>query len=258
MKVLVTGLNGTLAPVLAALLRHQGHEVLAWDRAAQPTDDEDAGRAWLDRVRPDAIAHLATGSVHWAGWMAWWAAQGDRPFIFASTAMVFDGGGPHRPADERDARDDYGRGKARSEDAVRQAHPFASIARLGWQIDLARGGNTMLATLERWQQEQGVIEASRRWRPACSFIDDTVSVLAQLLLEPLPGVLHLDSNADEGWRFDQIARALAQAADRPHWVVRGVEGYRHDQRLLGGPLDLPPLSQRLPALSMPRPARRPG
>jgi dTDP-4-dehydrorhamnose reductase len=187
--------------------------------------------------------------------MAWWAAQGDRPFVFTSTAMVFDGGGPHRPADARDARDDYGRGKIRCEDAVRQAHPFASVARLGWQIDLARGGNTMLATLDRWQQEQGVVEASRRWRPACSFIDDTVAVLAQLLQEPLPGVLHLDSNAQEGWRFDQIARALALAAGRSHWQVRAVDGYRHDQRLLGGPLHLPPLSQRLNLPSGARPAR---
>ena len=151
---------------------------------------------------------LAIGSVHWAGWMAWWASQGGRPFVFTSSAMVFEGGGPHAPSDERDGRDDYGRTKARSEDAVRQAHPFSSIVRLGWQIDLQRGGNTMLATLERWQQEQGRIEASRRWLPACSFIDDTVSVIAQLLLEPLPGVLHLDSNAHEGWRFDQIAQAL--------------------------------------------------
>ena len=123
--------------------------------------------------------------------------------------MVFDAqpDGPHQPADPRTARDPYGRGKAVCEDAIRRAHPFASIARLGWQIDLARGGNTMLATLDRWQAEQGAIEASRRWRPACSFLDDTVDVLAELLHEPLPGVLHLDSNADEGWAFDRIARA---------------------------------------------------
>ena len=190
MRVLVTGLHGTLAPALVALLRAQGHEVLGWDRADRSPEDERSGRAWLDRVRPDAIAHLAIGSVHWAGWMAWWASQGGRPFVFTSSAMVFEGGGPHAPSDERDGRDDYGRTKARSEDAVRQAHPFSSIVRLGWQIDLQRGGNTMLATLERWQQEQGRIEASRRWLPACSFIDDTVSVIAQLLLEPLPGVLH--------------------------------------------------------------------
>lgn len=247
MKVLVTGLNGTLAPVLAARLRTDGHEVIGWDRARQPVDDESAGRAWLDQVRPDAIAHLATGDAHWAGWMAWWSAQGDRPFVFTSTAMVFDAqpDGPHQPADARTARDAYGRGKIVCEDAIRRAHPFACIARLGWQIDLARGGNTMLATLERWQQEQGRIEASRHWRPACSFIDDTVDALAQLLNEPLPGVLHLDSNAETGWRFDRIARALAAAAGRRHWQVHSVDGYRHDQRLRGGALRLPPLSDRL-------------
>ena len=48
------------------------------------------------------------------------AAATDLPFLFTSTAMVFDHepDGPHRPADPRTARDDYGRMKIASEDAV--------------------------------------------------------------------------------------------------------------------------------------------
>ena len=34
MKFLVTGMNGTVSPVLAARLRRDGHAIVAWDRAA--------------------------------------------------------------------------------------------------------------------------------------------------------------------------------------------------------------------------------
>jgi dTDP-4-dehydrorhamnose reductase len=91
------------------------------------------------------------------------------------------------------------------------------------------------------------------WSPACSFIDDSVAALAQLLQQPQAGVLHGDSNAREGWRFDQIAAALAQAARRD-WQVESVDGYAHDQRLQGGALALPDLSTRLSALG----AQAPG
>jgi dTDP-4-dehydrorhamnose reductase len=240
---------------LAALLRVQGHEVLGWDRAAHKPADEAGGRAWLDATAPHAIAHLATGDAHWAGWLAAWAAQRGLPCVFTSTAMVFhhQPDGPHLPADARTAQDDYGRGKIVCEDAVLAAHPGASVLRLGWQIDLQATGNTMLRALDAWQAKDGQVAASRLWRPACSFIDDSVAALAQLLHRPLAGVLHGDSNAREGWRFDHIAAALAQAAQRD-WRVEPVDGYAHDQRLQGGALALPDLSSRLSALG----AQAPG
>jgi dTDP-4-dehydrorhamnose reductase len=253
LKVLVTGLNGTLAPRLAEWLMAQGHEVLAWNRHAHQPADEAAGRTWLDTQDIGAVAHLAMGDAHWAGWLAWWAAQRGLPYVFTSTAMVFHHlpDGPHLPDDERTAQDDYGRSKIDCEDAILRAYPQASVARIGWQIDLHANGpksNTMLRTLDDWQAKEGRVAASCRWRPACSFMDDTVAALAQLLLQPRAGVLHLDSNAQEAWRFDQIAAALAQAAQR-NWRVEPVEGYAHDQRLQGTAMNFPNLSARLPALA---------
>ncbi len=256
-KLLVTGLNGTLAPRLAELLIAQGHAVLAWDRRAHDPADEAGGRVWLDGQGIHGVAHLAMGDAHWAGWLAHWAAQRDLPFVFTSTAMVFHHApdGPHQPGDERNAQDDYGRGKVACEDAVFRAYPGASVARIGWQMDLHTSGsnhhhsNTMLRALDDWQAKEGRVAASCRWRPACSFIDDTVAALAQLLHQPQAGVLHLDSNAKEAWRFDQIAAALAQAAQRD-WRVESVEGYAHDQRLQGTAMDFPHLSARLPALAL--------
>lgn len=248
MKWLITGLGGTLAPMLAQAARARGVKVLGWNRHQIDPQDSAAAQAWLRHEAPDAIAHLALGPLSWAQQLAAHAAEAGKPFVLTSTAMVFDHqpDGPHAPADPRNARDDYGRSKIGCEDAVLAAHPQAMVARIGWQIDPAQPGNNMLMALDRWQAEQGEVAASRAWTPACSFMADTAAALAQLLCVPVPGVHHLDSNADEAWRFDQIVRALQQACDRPHWRLRVHDDYRHDQRLVGGPTRLPPLSQRLP------------
>ncbi|MCK9688644.1 sugar nucleotide-binding protein [Scleromatobacter humisilvae] len=253
MRLLVTGLTGTLAPHLAHLAEAAGWRILGWDRHAVPADDGVQARAWLAQARPDAIAHLAIGNVVWAGLLAGHAHEHGIPLLFTSTAMVFDHDpdGPHDVADARTARDDYGRGKIACEDAIRRACPAAAIARLGWQIDERAVGNNMLAELDRWQARDGRIVASSRWTPACSFMADTCEALLALLTTRQAGTVHLDSNAAEAWRFDEIVMALKTRFARD-WTVE-VDGsaaaYAHDQRLVGGSATLPALSTRLPSLA---------
>jgi len=246
MKILITGLNGTLAPRLAEAARAAGHDVIGWDRAAVNPDDEAAAAAWLSAQAPDAIAHLGMASARFAGWLA---ARCER-LLFTSTVMVFDNepDGPHGVDDARSAQTDYGRYKIDCEDAVRAASTTAVIARIGWQIDLERPGNNMLMTLDDWQRRDGRVAASRLWTPACSFMLDTAPALLALLEAPQPGIHHLDSNAGEAWRFDEVARALATEFGRD-WRVETNEDYRHDQRLVGGLTRLPPLSARLSGLA---------
>lgn len=245
MRILITGLNGTLAPRLAEAASAAGHEVIGWDRGAVDPEDEAASAAWLARQAPDAIAHLGMGSARWAGFLA---ARCER-FVFTSTAMVFDheSDGPHDVADARTAKDDYARYKIACEDAITAASASAAVARIGWQIDPSRPGNNMLRALDDWQARDGRVAASRAWMPACSFMADTAAALLALLETPRPGLHHLDSNAGEAWRFDELARALARAFRRD-WRVEAHEDYRHDQRLVGGPTVLPPLSARLARL----------
>ncbi len=252
MQLLITGLSGTLGPRLAQRAIASGWQVCGWDRRVVPADDRPAARREIERLRPDAIAHLAIGSVAWAALLARHASEQALPLVFTSTAMVFDHepDGPHDVAAQRNAKDDYGRLKIASEDAVLAACPRAAIARLGWQIDEHAGGNNMLAELDRWQARDGRVKASARWTPACSFIDDTCDALLGLVAGRAGGMLHLDSNAVEAWRFDQVVAALRARFARA-WVVeadRGDEAYRHDQRLAGGAVALPPLSARLPEL----------
>jgi dTDP-4-dehydrorhamnose reductase len=250
MRVLITGLAGTLAPHLAQAVRAAGHEVLGWNRAAVSPDDAAAGAAWLAARHPDAIAHLAMGSPEWAARLAAHAATRALPFVFTSTAMVFhhEPDGAHAPGDERSARDDYGRCKIACEDAVRASHPGATVVRIGWQIDARARGNNMLAHLDQWQARDGRIGASRAWRPACSFMADTAAALLALIEAPRAGVVHLDSNAREGHAFDAIVAALAAHFERRQWVIAPNDDYRHDQRLVGHEALMPALAERLPAL----------
>ena len=187
MKWLITGLGGTLAPVLAREAEGQGVEVIGWNREEVPPDDIAASQAWLKAAQPDAIAHLGMGSPEWAGRLAAYAARHDLPFVFTSTAMVFhhEPDGPHATHHNRTAQDGYGQYKIACEDAVRKAHAGASIARIGWQIDPTQPGNNMLMALDQWQASQGRVAASRRWKPACSFMVDTAQALADLLRQPV-------------------------------------------------------------------------
>ena len=250
MKLLLTGLNGTLAPVLAQSARARGMDVIGWNRAKVPPEDTQTALRWLAEESPDAIAHLAVGSVEWAGMLARYAAERSLPTLFTSTAMVFDNqpDGPHQPGDDRNAKDDYGRIKIESEDAILASCSHACIARIGWQIDPHRSGNNMLAALDRQQAQDGCILASEAWRPACSFMEDTAEALAGLLLKPVPGITHIDSNADEGHDFASIVAALRQNFQRHAWIIETTRDYLHDQRLVGGEALVPPLSERLPAL----------
>ena len=249
--ILITGLNGSLAPRVAQAARQRGYTVAGWDRSAVPPDTPAACHAFLAQLQPRAILHLATGSVAWATYLATYAAEQGIAFLFTSTAMVFDHvpDGPHGVGDARTAQDDYGRSKILSEDAVLTAHANAMVARIGWQIDPDGIGNNMLRALDDWQLREGCVAASQTWRPACSFMTDTAIALLDLIEHPAPGVHHLDSNAQEGHSFERIVAALQIQYQRPHWQIRVHSDYVHDQRLVGGPGRMPGLSERLRTLS---------
>lgn len=250
MNLLITGLRGTIGPVLARRAGARGASVCGWDRSRTDPEDREASRLFLDTAKPDAIVHLANGSPGWAGSLAAYAAAREIPFLFTSSAMVFhhEPDGPHAPGDPRTAEDAYGRYKIACEDAVRTAHPGAMIARIGWQIDPHQPGNNMFTQLDRRQTQEGFVPASTLWRPACSFMEDTADALLGLCRNPSPGVVHLDSNAVGGHGFDAIVDALRDAFASDSWVVRRTQEYRHDQRLIGHEGLLPLLSARLPLL----------
>jgi dTDP-4-dehydrorhamnose reductase len=239
MKVLITGLNGTLAPHLARVADQHGAVVIAWPRASLAAEPSEAAQQWLAAQQPHQIYHLGMASEVYAGLLASYAAQRSIPLVFTSTAMVFDHlpNGPHRISDERTAKDDYGRYKLRCEDAIAAANPRAVIARIGYQMDMANPtGNNMIAHLDQQGGNASNIRASEAWFPATSLMSDTAQALwalgQHLQVDPtFAGVHHLDSNATDQLNYVQIVAALKVKLQR-HWSIEATQDYVHDQRLI--------------------------
>jgi dTDP-4-dehydrorhamnose reductase len=249
-RTIITGLNGTLAPHLAATIEKHGGEVLPWDRQAIDPDNTEHAWQWLSSQQPKAIAHLAMGSPSWAAFLARFCAVNSIPFIFTSTAMVFDclPDGPHQVTDALTAKDDYGKYKIACEEAIFAVNANAMVMRIGWQIDENSTGNNMLHALDNWQADQGEVAASVLWVPACSFMADTANALQQLIASPVAGIHHFDSNAVEAHNFFTLAQALAKQFGRSTWKIREKADYAHDQRLVSQGIQAPALSKRLLSL----------
>jgi len=138
--------------------------------------------------------------------------------------------------------DDYGRYKLECERRVRAAFPDACIVRLGWQMALRRGGNQMVEHLHQWQVEQGFVAASAHWFQACSFLEDTGGVLADLLEGSESGIFHLDGNP--GWEFSRIATVINRALGCG-WDVRTAEDPRLNNMLRDPRLPCVSIARRL-------------
>jgi dTDP-4-dehydrorhamnose reductase len=229
-KILLTGMNGTVAPVLAEELRRRGDEVVAWDRGAVSPEDRGAIESFIRETKPSALVHCAMGSSQWAEDMSRVCAEEGSTFLYVSSASVYGTQqyGPFTVDDVPQPSDDYGRYKLECEQRVRAANADARIVRIGWQIALRPGGNHMVEHLIRRQAEDGHISASTEWFPACSFLDDTARALADVL-ELASGLYLLDGNP--GWSFRDIAVALDTAMGGK-WDVRSTQEFRWNNRMI--------------------------
>lgn len=246
MKILITGLQGTLAPHFARYVEGLGHEVVGWDRNQTDPNDSAACHAWLENQSPDVILHLALGGEDWAAQLAGWCANRGRPFGFTSSVMVFDNesDGPHSPDDTPTTQDEYGRYKARCERRILEVNPRALIVRIGWQMDLQGGGNNMVQQLTDQHRQQGHINASELWMPAASLMSDTAAVTWELLANGAHGIHHLDSNAESALNFVELVTLLANTLGQ-NWKIHPNQDYKHDQRLVDPRVNMPSLKYRL-------------
>lgn len=238
-QALITGMHGTVAPILAEVLNAAGWETVGWDRQVVPPEDEAAGAAFISQIQPDWICHLALGAERWGAFLAEQARHYSAGFLFTSTVMVFSNipDGPHHPADTRTSQEAYGRYKIRCEDQVQAANPNAIIGRIGWQIGRTRGGNHMLEALHQTQAQEGIVRCSTAWIPATSFLEDSCAGLLELMERREAGVYHLDSNARTALNYFQIVQKL-KTIFQTNWVLEPHAEYVHDQRLLDDRISL--------------------
>jgi dTDP-4-dehydrorhamnose reductase len=260
MRALVTGGRGTVGVALRRRLQAAGWDVSSWDRSRVPIDDYDTMVAFVRSTQPDALFHLAVASqptqprlpsaeawsvnYEWTSELAWICRQLGVRFVFTSTVMVFTEAqpGPYTISSRPDAAHDYGRDKRLTEERVFEQNPHARVVRMGWQIGDDLEGNQMAA----WLHERGSVQASTRWIPACSHLDDTADALVSIS-SARPGLYHVDGN--EGWSFYDIACALRERHGSA-WTIDPVTDRAYDQRLHDARVRLPPLVERFPELRL--------
>ena len=224
-SILITGLHGTVAPVVAIALKRDGFDIVGWDRSMVPETDLAASLELLERSQPQKVYHIGMGPPEWAALIAGWCRENDRPFLFTSTASVFAGRSepPYTIADEPDSTDEYGRYKHACELAILGANPDALIVRLGWQIGDRPGSNTRVDYLERGAAD-GILELSTNWFPACSFLEDTAEALLALESRGESGLFHLDGNP--GLSICEIGKRLNELhANR--WRIKATNEPRY-------------------------------
>jgi dTDP-4-dehydrorhamnose reductase len=248
MKALLTGLNGTVAPVLAQALVKAGHTVVAWDRARVPTDNAQAASEFIRDERPDWFCHIATGSPDWAECVAQVCAREGVKFLFTSSVSVFAAAqrGPFMVDAIPQPADDYGHYKFNCEKRVRAANPEALVVRLGWQIGTAPGGNQMVDYLERSFQAQGRLAASTKWYQACSFLTDTADGLAYCMETQPGGLYHLDGNP--GLNFYEVVLGLNRLLGQ-RWRVTPSDSPVQNNLLQDDRLHVNPITRRFPAMN---------
>ncbi|MFT6987666.1 MAG: dTDP-4-dehydrorhamnose reductase [Psychromonas sp.] len=245
-KLLITGMNGTVAPIVAKEFELNGWNIVPWDRSKISPENEQQSEAFFEQVQPDAVCHLAMGSESWAAWFASKTAQKNIPYLFTSTAMVFanDPSGPFTIESARNADEDYGQYKIRCEDEIWKKNANAMIARLGWQIGDVAGGNNMLEHCHQQMIQNGTIDASTQWFPACSLISVTARAIYELIERNEPGLYHIDSNAEEKLSFFDLLQKLNDFHGGK-WVVNYNQDFVYDQRLIDHRIQVPSISNSL-------------
>lgn len=246
MRILITGLRGTVAPALAEHLTQNAHTVLPWNRDSHPPTDEPTTRAFIEHCRPDRVCHIATGPPDWAEWIAHACHALAIPLLWTGSVSIFADRHtpPFTPDMEPDATDDYGKYKIECERRIRASNPQAVIARLGWQIGLAPGSNTMtnhLANLAR--DNDNTIKASTNWFPSCALLPDTAAALASLIHQPNPGIYHLEGNT-RALSFHDIATRLANALHMP-WRITPTDTPTMDNRMTDPRITMRQIDTRL-------------
>ncbi len=217
MNVIFTGMNGTVAPVVATTFEANDIRVIAYDRTVVSTTDENQIKEFIKASQPKALFHFATGPLEWAELLAKITFELDVQMIYISTISVFDSKlsqAPYTPDMEPTAQDEYGKYKANSEKAVLAANPNASVYRLSWQITNSVSNNGILRFIKEQMDRQGEMRASRSYYPSAAFLTDTADAVYDTWTRLGNGIYHMNSN--DNVSFYDLIVYLAKQYD---WIV---------------------------------------
>ena len=233
MKVILTGMTGTLAPYVNDALKKKGYEVIAWNRSDVSTENQEEINQFIQKTQPDYFFHLATGPEAWIQKIINALKPYSIPFLFTSTESVYDESqkGPFTTKTEPGSMSDYGKYKRSCENTINENYADnAYIVRIGWQIGLEPVKNNML----KYLVNNSPIYASDQWIPSTSFMPDTANALIKIIESFQPGLYHVDGN-EENWNFYQIVVSLKEVFSLPITIYKD-SSFTRNNRLINDPI----------------------
>ena len=221
MRLLVTGASGLLGLNLSLVAAGQGHQVtgltfshtlagIPFEHARVNLLDREANLGIIAKAKPEAIIHCAAladlnaaekdpGLARQlnrdaAGELAGASSRWGIPFIHISTDAVFDGtSGGYREGDPVNPLSVYARTKLEGEQAVREAHPNAIVARVvffGWSITGKRSlSEFFFNNLRAEKKIKGFTDV--QFCPL--YTEDLAEILLEMLAARLSGLYHVVS-----------------------------------------------------------------
>lgn len=111
MHVIITGMNGTVAPAIANYYQQENDFVIPYDRTKISTENELEIENFLLEEKTDILIHCAMGSPIWTKMLAKICFKHHIKFVYISTVSVFlnENKGPHTIDNLPDGTDDYGK-----------------------------------------------------------------------------------------------------------------------------------------------------
>ncbi len=246
MRSLLTGLNGTLAPVVGDALQQIGYSIVKYDRQKVSTENEEEVRAFIKKENPDLLMHFAMGSNAWTEMLARITHEMNIQYVYISSVSVYNPDQKPRPFSkdlEPKPKEAYGTYKLNGEKTSLKANPNTYIARLSWQIGHDKGSNNMLDQLYGQMQDQGFIEASSKFYPSAAFMEDTAKGLIEML-DKAPGIYHLNTN--QNLSFLDIVTKLKKL--HPSFVIKETNDPAIDVRMVDETLNMPLLEDTIESL----------
>ena len=197
MNIVVTGSRGTIGKVLVKALKKRKYTVIPLTHDALDFSDQNAVVGFLDTHQPDAIMHLAKADEAFTGFLAEWAYQHRKAYVYTSSYKVFSGKkveGPFKITDTPDGTDELALYKQRLEKISFEKNPTSYVARLSWQITDDPSGYGVLMFLKAQMDSVKKISVSENMYPSLMFVEDTAEALIDLIEKYQPGLYHLNQN----------------------------------------------------------------
>ena len=229
----LTGMTGTVAPVLATTLIKHGYRIVGKHHRIEKDEDILVSLDDLNSTHPTIIVHLALGPIAWTKALALWAHQHQTMFVYVSTASVYDdqGNGPYTIDAPVYAKQGYGLYKFQCEQAVKEVNPLAYIVRIGWQIDplCSETSNNMFRFFADQIRTQAKIVVSNQFFPSASFLPDTTAAIYQMIKSHSPGLYFINGNLHLS--LYEIAVRLNQKYQRS-WVIEKFDNFKRNDLLI--------------------------